>query len=143
MTDDRLWHYFTLEEANAALETVRPILLAMQEDHALLMTVQDEYHAYETRLKRYGLVLESHRVEAEILDVVDRIKLGIEAISLLGIELKDIEQGLIDFPAIRRGEIVYLCYRLDEPEIIAWHTLDSGFGGRRAIDDPFDTTQPG
>ncbi|MEZ4624395.1 MAG: hypothetical protein R2843_06285 [Thermomicrobiales bacterium] len=47
MTDDRLWHYFTLEEANAALETVRPILLAMQEDHAMLMTVQDEYHAYE------------------------------------------------------------------------------------------------
>lgn len=54
-----------------------------------------------------------------------------------GIELKDIDKGLIDFPALRpaTGEEVYLCFMLGEQTIDHWHTLDGGFAGRKPIDE--------
>ncbi len=138
MGDDQLDHFYTIDEANAALETIRPILAAMREDHQRLIEGRNDLEAYASTLKRYAIVVESHRIEAAMHDVIERIKFGIEAIASLGVELKDIEQGLIDFPAIRSGEIVYLCFRLGEPEISAWHTLDSGFAGRQPLDDGFE-----
>ena len=139
MSDDPLLHYYTPESANAALENIRPILIAMQEDHGRLAEARDDLQAYATTLRRYGIVLEAHWIESEMHDAIERIKFGIEAIASMSIELKDIEQGLIDFPAIRHGEIVYLCYRLGEPEIASWHTLDSGFAGRQPLDDGFES----
>lgn len=110
----------------------------MRDDHRRLMQCKDELESYAANLKRFAILLESHRFESEMHLLVERIKFGIEAIVSLGIELKDIEQGLIDFPAIRHGEIVYLCYRLDEQEIVAWHTLESGFAGRQPLDEGFE-----
>ena len=55
-------------------------------------------------------------------------------IEQLGIVLRDIDRGLIDFPAIIENDEVYLCWQLDEPEISYWHDLESGFGGRRPLD---------
>ena len=57
----------------------------------------------------------------------------IKAIVELGVALKDIEQGLIDFPTERDGRIVYLCWRQGEDEIRFWHELDTGFAGRRPL----------
>lgn len=139
MGDEQLFHYFTIDEANAALENIRPILAAMRDEHRRLLQCKGDLESYVSNLKRFGILLESHRFEAEMHDLVERIKFGIEAIASLGIELKDIEQGLIDFPAIRNGEIVYLCYRLDEAEIVAWHTLESGFAGRQPLDEGFES----
>jgi hypothetical protein len=59
----------------------------------------------------------------------------IEQIRALGGEVKDIEQGLVDFPARRRGEDILLCWRLGEKTIGFWHGLESGYAGRRPIDD--------
>jgi hypothetical protein len=50
-----------------------------------------------------------------------------------GAEVKDIDEGLIDFPALRRGETVLLCWRLGEDEIRHWHTVEEGFAGRREL----------
>jgi hypothetical protein len=51
----------------------------------------------------------------------------------LGIEPKNAAEGLVDFPAQRRGRIVYLCWKLDEPHVQFWHPLEAGFAGRQAI----------
>ena len=54
----------------------------------------------------------------------------------MGIEIKGLEQGIIDFPALREnGEEVFLCWKLDEDSIEFWHPLDSGFAGREKIED--------
>ena len=53
----------------------------------------------------------------------------------LGIEIKGIEQGLLDFPAMRNGEEVFLCWKMDESDIEFWHHIDGGYLGRHHIDD--------
>jgi hypothetical protein len=64
---------------------------------------------------------------AELQDLVDRL-------IALGLQVKDVETGLVDFPALREGEDVLLCWRVGEPAVEWWHGYDDGFGGRRPID---------
>ena len=135
MSDLHPWRHFTLAEANATLEDIRPILLDLRADHAALDQARRDFGEYAAALKRYRLLVEGHRIEGEIGQLVERIQHGIQTISAHGIEVKNIEIGLIDFPAIRNGEIVYLCYRLDEPRIVAWHPIETGFAGRQSIDN--------
>jgi hypothetical protein len=52
----------------------------------------------------------------------------------LGVELKDYQTGLIDFPCWMDDHEVYLCWRLDEPEVAHWHEMDAGFAGRRKLE---------
>ena len=65
------------------------------------------------------------------------LKSMVERIQEIGCELKDLDLGLIDFPTFYRGEHVYLCWKLGEPKIAFWHSLDAGFRGRRPIDSDF------
>ena len=58
---------------------------------------------------------------------------AIAELEAVEVVLRDIEQGLVDFPALRDGEEIYLCWLLDEAEIGHWHPLDSGFAGRRPL----------
>jgi len=51
----------------------------------------------------------------------------------LGVEVKDLDEGLVDFPALRRGETVLLCWRLGEDDVGYWHTVQEGFAGRRPL----------
>jgi hypothetical protein len=53
----------------------------------------------------------------------------------MGIELKDPEQGLIDFRSIREGREVYLCWKLGEERVSHWHEIDAGFAGRQALEE--------
>jgi hypothetical protein len=63
--------------------------------------------------------------------------LVLQAFERLEIVLRDLDRGLIDFPALRDGEEVYLCWLLDEPEVAHWHAIEAGFPGRRPLaDDP-------
>ena len=67
---------------------------------------------------------------------MERLVLLVKEINDQGIELKDIETGLIDFPYVRQnGEEVFLCYRLGEQAIVAWHSLEGGFAGRRSLEE--------
>jgi hypothetical protein len=67
---------------------------------------------------------------------MEHLVLLVKEINDRGIELKDIESGLIDFPHIRQnGEEVFLCYRLGEPAIVAWHSLEGGFAARRPLEE--------
>ena len=60
----------------------------------------------------------------------------IDEIDEHGAQVKDLDEGLIDFPALRDGETVLLCWKLDEDEIRYWHRVEDGFAGRRPL--PFD-----
>ena len=64
-----------------------------------------------------------------------RVQRLLERIQAMGIQVKDDEAGLIDFPCMRHGEEVLLCYRLGEPDILFWHDLETGFAGRRPVEE--------
>ena len=63
------------------------------------------------------------------------IALGFEQLERLDIVVRDLERGLIDFPALLEGREVYLCWLLDEPAVTHWHAIESGFAGRRPLAD--------
>jgi hypothetical protein len=67
--------------------------------------------------------------------VIDRMQAGVVRIDELGITLREIESGLIDFPALASGRQIWLCWRLGEGDVEWWHELSEGFGGRRALAD--------
>ena len=68
-----------------------------------------------------------------ILGLIDQMTAGVARIDELGIALRDIPTGLVDFPALVNGRQIWLCWRRDEDAIHFWHDLDSGFGGRRPL----------
>lgn len=128
--------HFTPDEANAALEHVRPLVERMVErrrEHVAALERQEELEGH-IRGNGGGIppaelaeaAAEVERLERELARVVDEV---VE----LGIQVKDLDDGLIDFPALRHGETVLLCWRLGEPEIGYWHTVDGGFAGRRPL----------
>ena len=65
--------------------------------------------------------------------VIDRMQAGVARIDQLGITLREIETGLIDFPALASGRQIWLCWRLGEGDIAFWHELGDGFGGRQEL----------
>ena len=67
--------------------------------------------------------------------VIDRMQAGVARIDELGVTLREIETGLIDFPALASGRQIWLCWRLGEGDIGFWHELGDGFGGRQALVD--------
>ncbi len=121
--------HFTLEQANALLPRVEPMLLELREARARL-TDAEAHEALAGAAPGNGGGGPGRVVGEGFLEL--RRLLG--AIQGLGIVVRDIERGLIDFPAIREDREVYLCWHLGEDEIAYWHDLETGFGGRQPLD---------
>ncbi len=121
--------HFTREEANAALPTLRPLLLRLREARDLL-TDEEAHVALADAAPGNGGGEAGVQVGESFLEV-RRI---LATLSESGIVLRDIDRGLIDFPAIREGREVYLCWELGEESVDHWHPPESGFGGREPLD---------
>ena len=65
----------------------------------------------------------------------ERVAGLVDELQALGVELKALEQGMVDFYALREDRLVYLCWRLGEEHITHWHEVDAGFTGRRPVDE--------
>ncbi|HVA30440.1 MAG TPA: DUF2203 domain-containing protein [Gaiellaceae bacterium] len=128
--------HFTAEEANAALAEVRPLverMVAERQAHLDALARQEEL---EGRIRGNGGGIPPATL-ADAAGAVDRearaLARTIDELGEHGVQVKDVDEGLIDFPALRRGETVLLCWRLGEDEIRYWHTVDGGFAGRREL----------
>jgi len=127
---------FTVEEANAALPLVRAIardLAQLSRDvidrrqrlsQLLAGRQPDRDDPYSSELAQ---------VEEELQKDGDRLQEFVEELRELGVEPKNGPEGLVDFPSLMDGRIVYLCWKLDEPEVLHWHELDAGFRGRQPL----------
>ena len=128
--------HFTPEEANAALEQVRPLveqLVEGRQEHALAVERQEEL---ERKIRGNGGGIppaELASATAEVDALARRLAHLVDAIGSHGAQVKDLDSGLVDFPALRRGETVLLCWQLGEDEIAWWHHVDDGFAGRRPL----------
>ena len=128
--------YFTAEEANEALVEVRPLTEELVGHRRSLVELQERQSALTTRIAGNGGNVEPHELE----DVQERLEEEVAGIARcvariqeLGALVKDLDEGLVDFPATREGEDVLLCWRLGEDEIRYWHGLDEGFSGRKPL----------
>jgi len=127
--------YFTVEEANQALTRLRQWLPRLQARRRRLNVVQHKLAQLSLKASTNGNLLEeevtaTQREAKRLNDELDKL---IARLADLGCELKDIEQGLVDFPALREGREVYLCWRLGEGEVAFWHELKAGFAGRQPL----------
>lgn len=136
--------HFTPEEANAALEEVCPLverMVAQRREHVAALERQEELerkiHGNGGGIPPASLA----QANAEVDELARGLAALVDEIGELGAQVKDLDEGLIDFPALRRGETVLLCWRLGEDEIRYWHRVEDGFAGRRPL--PLDDQYPG
>jgi hypothetical protein len=130
--------FFTQEEANAALETVRPLAERLADARKRLVHVAGKLEDVEGRVSGNGGGLDPDRVRelqkraAEAAADVAGLVTELEA---AGVQVKDLDQGLIDFPAKHpeQGDTVLLCWQLGEDEVSHWHGLEEGFAGRKPL----------
>ncbi len=122
--------HFTLEEANTVLDEIKPMVESMIN--------------LKKRLDKKGFDVYNHQYfggsgpngKGAFPDEMERLIEIVKKISSDGVLIKGIDNGLIDFPHLRKdGEEVYLCWKFGEGEIVYWHSIPEGFSGRRNINE--------
>jgi hypothetical protein len=128
--------FFTLEEANAAVDGLRPIVEQAVAHRRKLAEAQRQQAELVVRIGGNGgdLVPSDLREAAEaIQSEAASLTECVEQINAAGAQIKSLEEGLLDFPTLRDGEEVLLCWKLGEDEIRYWHGVDEGFAGRKPL----------
>jgi len=122
--------YFTLQEANETLDTIRPWMDEIQAIRQKILANQPEaWPAIERSAGNGGnRALSNMVLDFEKLDAL------VHRIQETGAILKDINMGLLDFPAMREGHEVYLCWQYGEGDIAYWHEVEAGYAGRQPIE---------
>jgi hypothetical protein len=127
---------FTVEEANAAVVELRPIVEQLVRHGRNLAAAQRRQAELVTRIAGNGgdMAPSDLREAAEMIES-EAAAIGkcADLIDAAGAQIKSLEEGLLDFPALRGDEVVLLCWKLGEEEIGYWHGVDEGFAGRKPL----------
>ena len=126
-------HLYSVSEANALLPYIRTLVASMLEAREAILSLQPELWSVIQAAVFNGGSKSASDVTHYILTIQDAIR----KLQSLNIVVKDVNTGLIDFPAERDGQLIYLCWLYDEPSVQFWHDIDSGFAGRQRIDETF------
>lgn len=133
---------FTLTEAERARQELEPFLLEAMECRKKLSRLDADLSAVSARIMMMGGVIVPYdklaRLRFEHQHVAETMKSALERIMETGCVIKDLDVGLLDFPAMVNDEEVYLCWKLGEDRIRFYHRQDEGFAGRKPL-DPRDT----
>ena len=122
---------FTVQEANELLPSVREILERIQRSRRRLTTFSEEAKQAAEGAEQGGGGMKNGPLYASLLT---SLTLEIAELEGMGVQLKDFDRGLIDFPSLREGRVVLLCWQLGEgDELEWWHDLESGFAGRTPL----------
>ena len=118
--------YFTVAEANRALSYVMKVVddITARYGEVVQLSRQIELPRFEDKI---------NDLEVDYGDAMDRLNALVDELQHVGVELKDFEKGLVDFPAIHEGREVCLCWCRGESQIEAWHEIDAGFVGRQDL----------
>jgi hypothetical protein len=132
---------FTLEEAQSLLPVLESLLKRAMEGKQAAEQVEAGLAELSRRIYISGGmkvdVGKVARERAEIESHMQIVRESLAEIDSIGVQVKDIENGLLDFPSIVDGQVVLLCWRRGEASIEHWHTVESGFQGRQPLDDRF------
>ena len=133
---------FSLKDAERARRELDPVLIEAMENRGKVADLDEQLSAVANRILMMGGITVDYesvaRVRSEHNRLISRIKDAVDRIHATGCVVKDLDAGLLDFPAILKNEAVYLCWRVGEDRIRFYHRQDEGFAGRKPI-DPEDT----
>jgi hypothetical protein len=130
---------FTLEEAQELLPVLESLLRTAIEGKRLIDSVDSEFQDTAQKVfLRGGMslnVLHLARRKAEREKAIQKVKDAMAEIDAIGVQVKDLDIGLLDFPCEVDGQIVLLCWKLGEKAITHWHGVSEGYAGRKPIDE--------
>ena len=137
---------FTLEEAQSLLPVLESLLRQAIEGKKQAEAIDAEFQEIAHRVFLNGgtflkiVPLAKRRADRD--KAVQAVKDAITEISSIGVQVKDLEMGLLDFPCVVDGQIILLCWKLGEKAIEYWHGLEEGYAGRKPIDDRIGKSNP-
>jgi hypothetical protein len=132
---------FTLDEAQSLLPVLESLLKraidgkqsAEEAESHLAGLAQRIYLSGGMRVNPVSVAKQRAELESQLT----KVKESIAEIDAIGVQVKDLESGLLDFPFKLEDEVVLLCWRMGETAIEHWHTMESGFSGRQPVDERF------
>ncbi|MDG6990251.1 MAG: DUF2203 domain-containing protein [Nitrososphaerota archaeon] len=128
--DNQDAHLFTPQEASKLLPDIRPKMKELIERKKAVATLHNEIEKYNIIGFKTAEVVEK---AAQLDALVDDMSREIAELEDLGVEVRDLDYGLVDFPAERYGESVMLCWRYGEPDVSYWHKPKEGYNGRKSL----------
>lgn len=123
--------YFTVAEANAELPKVRQLVERILNARREILELQPQIWPVIEKVVFNG----GSKAVSDVTHQIMIIQNAVHTITDMGVEIRDLNSGLVDFPAWRGGQIVLLCWQYDEPAVQFWHDRETGFAGRRPIED--------
>ena len=137
---------FTLEEAHLLLPEVKPLLARAMVEKKGIDGIAEEFREVAGHIIAAGGceldVVALSRRKAERDKAVERLKEALTEIDELGVQVKDLDMGLLDFPCVVDGETILLCWKVGEERITHWHGLEEGYAGRKPITDKIAKAKP-
>jgi hypothetical protein len=138
--------FYDFDKANARLPEVRETLLRLRAQREEIVAVRDRIvelnapalagpAAAKAASTSAESAQETGRLRMKMQGLVDQMQAGVLELDGWGIQLREIETGLVDFPALVAGRPIWLCWRLGEERVEWWHETTEGFEGRRRIED--------
>lgn len=132
---------FTLDEAQSLLPVLESLLKRAMEGRRSAQSVESELHSLTRQIYLSGgMRVNSADVagqRAAVEEHLRQVRESVAEIDAIGVQVKDLDTGLLDFPCCVEDEVVLLCWRMGEPAIQHWHTVESGFQGRQPVDERF------
>jgi hypothetical protein len=128
--------YFTADEANEALATVRPLAEELVARRRALREAEEQRAELGVQIAGNGGAPDARRLaelDAQASREAAEIARCIARLEEVGVLVKDLDRGLVDFPALRGDEEVLLCWHVGEEDVSYWHGLEDGFAGRRPL----------
>jgi len=119
--------YFTIEQANAVMRAIRPMVAEILEIRQAILDKQPQVWPVLERAVGNG----GSKVASQVAREFNRMNSLVREIQATGAIFKDINAGLVDFPALREGREVFLCWQYGEESVAYWHELDAGYAGRQ------------
>ena len=132
---------FTLEEAQSLLPLLESLLKRAIESKRAAEEMETRIAELGRRIYLAGgmrvNVADAGKQRTELQAHLERVRESIAEIDAIGVQVKDVETGLLDFPCRVDDQVVLLCWRMGETTIEHWHTIEDGFKGRRPLDERF------
>lgn len=136
---------FTLQEAQVLLPVLKSLLQQAIDGKQLIEKIDSEFQELAQRIfLSGGLLVEIGRMalrRTEREKTVQRIKDVLSEIDATGVQVKDLEMGLLDFPCLVDGKTILLCWKMGEDKITHWHGTEEGYAGRKVIDESISKTK--
>ena len=132
---------FTLEEAQSLLPVLESLLKRAIDCRRSAQEVESGLNGLAQRIYLSGGMRVNAgsiaKQRAELEDHLKQVRESIAEIDSIGVQVKDLDSGLLDFPCRVDDQVVLLCWKMGEPSIEHWHTLEAGFKGRQPVDEGF------